>query len=80
MARNRCQRHSTNAALAPAGPSVQSASSAGGGGTEDLVQLDDEILADMDHTAEFFTSQGEVEEVIPDEDGEVDEFFEDDEV
>jgi hypothetical protein len=43
--------------------------------------LDDEILAELDHTAEFFTSQEEPEEeVFDDEDEEVDEYFEDDEV
>ena len=42
--------------------------------------LDDEILADLDHTAEFFTSQEDAEEELPDEDEEVDEFFEGDEV
>ena len=42
--------------------------------------LDEEILADMDHTAEFFTPQEGVEEELPDEDEEVDEFFEGDEV
>lgn len=40
--------------------------------------LDEEILAELDHTAEFFTSQEETEEVIFDEDEEVDEFFEED--
>ena len=42
--------------------------------------LDEETLADLDHTAEFFTSQEAVEEELPVEDEEVDEFFEDDEV
>ena len=42
--------------------------------------LDEEILADLDHTAEFFTSQEDAEEELPDDDDEVDEFFEDDEV
>ncbi len=42
--------------------------------------LDDEILAELDHTAEFFTPQSSSEEEIPDEiDGE-EEFFEDDEI
>jgi len=40
--------------------------------------LDEEILADLDHTAEFFTSQEEIEEEIFDEDDDVDEFFEED--
>ena len=42
--------------------------------------LDEETLADLDHTAEFFTTQDPVEEELPNEDEEVDEFFEDDEV
>jgi len=43
--------------------------------------LDDEILAELDHTAEFFTTQEEPEEeIFEDEEDEVDEFFEDDEV
>jgi hypothetical protein len=43
--------------------------------------LDDEILAELDHTAEFFTTQDEPEEeIFEDEDDEVDEYFEDDEV
>ena len=43
--------------------------------------LDDEILAELDHTAEFFTTQDDPdEEIFEDEDGEVDEYFEDDEV
>lgn len=43
--------------------------------------LDDEILAELDHTAEFFTSQEEDEEVIiddEDDDDDVDEFFDED--
>ena len=40
--------------------------------------LDEEILAELDHTAEFFTSQQEDEEEVFDEDGEVDDFFDDD--
>jgi len=40
--------------------------------------LDEEILAELDHTAEFFTSQEDPEEVIFDDDEEVDEFFEED--
>lgn len=39
--------------------------------------LDEEILADLDHNAEFFTSQEEVNEDISDDDDDVDEFFED---
>ena len=44
--------------------------------------LDEEILAELDHTAEFFTTQEspEDEEAFDDDDEEVDEFFEDDEV
>jgi len=49
---------------------------------DDDFDLDDEILAELDHTAEFFTSQEEAEEEIFDddivEDDEVDEFFEED--
>lgn len=41
--------------------------------------LDDEILADLDHTAEFFTSTEEdEEEEIFDDDDQVDEFYEED--
>jgi len=40
--------------------------------------LDEEILAELDHTAEFFTSQEEAEEEVFDDDEEVDEFFEED--
>jgi hypothetical protein len=42
--------------------------------------LDEEILADLDHTAEFFTSQEEPEEEIFGDDDEVDEYFDDEEV
>jgi hypothetical protein len=43
--------------------------------------LDEEILAELDHTAEFFTTQEEPEEeVFDDQDDEVDDYFEDDEV
>jgi hypothetical protein len=43
--------------------------------------LDEEILAELDHTAEFFTTQEEPEdEVFDDDDDEVDEYFDDDEV
>ena len=42
--------------------------------------LDEEILADLDHTAEFFTPQKDAVEEVFDEDEEVDEFFEDDPV
>jgi len=40
--------------------------------------LDEEILAELDHNSEFFTSQEEAEEEIfdDDDDDEVDEFFE----
>ena len=40
--------------------------------------LDDEILAELDHTAEFFTVQEDVEEEIFDEDDVDNEFFEED--
>jgi hypothetical protein len=42
--------------------------------------LDEEILAELDHTAEFFRPQDDAEEEAFDEDDEVDEFFEDDEI
>jgi len=42
--------------------------------------LDEEILADLDHTAEFFTPQNDTEEEDFDEDVDVDDFFEDDQV
>jgi hypothetical protein len=44
--------------------------------------LDEEILAELDHTAEYFTTQTEeAEEDIPVEgDEDIDEFFDDDEV
>lgn len=43
--------------------------------------LDDEILAELDHTAEFFTTEEEPEEeIFEDEEDDVDEYFEDDEV
>jgi hypothetical protein len=42
--------------------------------------LDEEILAELDHTAEFFTTQEDIEEEIPDEDEEIDDFFEDEDV
>ena len=42
--------------------------------------LDDEILAELDHKAEFFTRQGEQEEEeVFEDDEEIDEYFEDDE-
>ncbi len=41
--------------------------------------LDEEILAELDHTAEFFTTQEDPEEeIFEDEDEDVDEYFEDD--
>jgi hypothetical protein len=41
--------------------------------------LDEEILAELDHTAEFFTTQEEAEEeIFDDDDDDVDEFFEED--
>jgi len=42
--------------------------------------LDEEILAELDHTAEFFTTQEEPEEEIFDDENEVDEYFDEDEV
>jgi hypothetical protein len=39
--------------------------------------LDEEVLADLDHNAEFFTSQQDEEEDL-EGDGEEDEFFEED--
>jgi hypothetical protein len=43
--------------------------------------LDEEILAELDHTAEFFTTQEEPEEeVFDDDDAEVDEYFDDEDV
>ena len=47
---------------------------------DDDFALDDEILAELDHTAEFFTSQEDAEEEIidDDDDDDVDEFFEED--
>jgi hypothetical protein len=43
--------------------------------------LDEEILAELDHTAEFFTTQEDPEEeIFEGEEDEVDEYFEDDEV
>ena len=43
--------------------------------------LDEEILAELDHTAEFFTTQEDPEEeIFEDDEVEVDEYFEDDEV
>lgn len=41
--------------------------------------LDDEILAELDHTAEYFTQQEEELDEDFDEDEELDDFFEDDE-
>lgn len=43
--------------------------------------LDEEILAELDHTAEFFTTQEDPEEeIFEDDEVEDDEYFEDDEV
>lgn len=42
--------------------------------------LDEEILADLDHTAEFFTTQEGEPEELPDEDEDVDDFFDDEDV
>jgi hypothetical protein len=41
--------------------------------------LDEDILADLDHKAEFFTTQEEEPEDLPDDD-DVDDFYEDDDV
>ena len=41
--------------------------------------LDDEILAELDHTAEFFTPPKEAEEEVFDDDGEIDDFFDEEE-
>ena len=46
---------------------------------DDDFDLDDEILADLDHKAEFFTTQADDEEELADDD-ELDEFFDDEEV
>jgi len=49
---------------------------------DDDFALDDEILAELDHTAEFFTTQEDAEEeiIVDDDDGDddIDEFFEED--
>ena len=42
--------------------------------------LDEEILAELDHTAEFFTTEEEPEEEIFEDDEEVDDYFDDEEV
>lgn len=42
--------------------------------------LDEEILAELDHTAEFFTTQEDAEEEVFEEDDEADEYFDDEEV
>jgi len=44
--------------------------------------LDEEILAELDHTAEYFTQQEDVEEevFVDNDDDDADEFFDDDEV
>lgn len=42
--------------------------------------LDEEILAELDHTAEFFTPQKENDEEIPGEGEDSGEYFDDDEV
>ena len=47
---------------------------------DDDFDLDEEILADLDHTAEFFTSEAGPEEEIPDDDDDIDEYFDDEEV
>lgn len=40
--------------------------------------LDEETLAELDHTAEFFTPQEEMEEEIFEDDGDADDLFEED--
>ena len=48
---------------------------------DDDFDLDEEILAELDHNEEFFTTQEEeVEEDLPEDDDEIDEFYEDDDV
>jgi hypothetical protein len=44
--------------------------------------LDEEILAELDHTAEYFTQQEDVEEevFVDDDDDDADEYFDDEEV
>ena len=42
--------------------------------------LDEEILAELDHTAEFFTTQEDPSAEIFEDEEEVDEYFDDDEV
>jgi hypothetical protein len=44
--------------------------------------LDDEILADLDHTAEYFTQQEDAEEevFVDDDDDDGDEYYDDEEV
>jgi hypothetical protein len=43
--------------------------------------LDEEILADLDHKAEFFTTQvDDEEEELLDDDGDLDEFFDEEDV
>lgn len=42
--------------------------------------LDEEILAELDHTAEYFTTQEEEVEDISDDADDVEEFFDDEEV
>jgi hypothetical protein len=42
--------------------------------------LDEEILAELDHKAEFFTDQGDAEEEEFEDDEDIDEFYEDDDV
>lgn len=48
---------------------------------DDDFDLDDDILAELDHNEEFFTSQEEEgEEELPDDEDEIDEFYEDEDV
>lgn len=47
---------------------------------DDDFDLDEEILAELDHTAEFFTTQADPEEDILGDDDDIDEYFDDEDV
>ena len=47
---------------------------------DDDFDLDDEILAEMDHTAGYFTPQAEIDEESFEEVEEIDEFFDEEDV
>lgn len=48
---------------------------------DDDFDLDEEILAELDHNEEFFTTQEEeVEDDLPDDDDDIDDFYEDEDV